>query len=199
MDDLSIGSPREVCVVDIAVLSLSKGHGQLFMAHRPRLSLAVSRSALDFKWIFASARCTQTKAGNSGQSDCRSPDEAHEMTHSSLNLVPPAPFPQPLASDVDDIPAVIVDEADLPTAEEASQKNNANNNDDDDDNGQVEPLASHPQGVDAGEADKDHKVFNVNDDGIIRDSLTLGELRRYVEGAAFKAKVAPVCGGQGLM
>lgn len=116
------------------------------------------------------------------------------MTHSSLNLVPPAPFPQPLASDVDDIPAVIVDEADLPTAEKSS-KDNANNDDD----GQVEPLASHPQGVDAGEADKDHKVFNVNDDGIIRDSLTLGELRRYVEGSAFKAKVVLLSWGVKLI
>lgn len=107
------------------------------------------------------------------------------MTHSSLNLVPPAPFPQPLASDVDDIPAVIVDEADLPAAESPKSPLKGNG----DTNGQVEPLASHPQGVDTGEADKDHKVFNVNDDGIIRDSLTLGELRRYVEGAAFKAKV----------
>lgn len=112
------------------------------------------------------------------------------MTHSSLNLVPPAPFPQPLASDVDDIPAVIVDEADLPTAQESS-KDIANNNEDD---GQVEPRTSHPQGVDAGEGDKDHKVFNVNDDGMIRDSLTLGELRRYVDGGAFKAKVPIVFG-----
>jgi len=100
------------------------------------------------------------------------------MPPSSLNLVPPAPFPQPLASDVDDIPPVIVDEADLP-AEESSKG----------EEGQVEPLASHPQGVDAGEANRDHKVFNGSEDGMIRDSLTLGELRRYVEGAAFKAKV----------
>jgi hypothetical protein len=109
------------------------------------------------------------------------------MTHSSLNLVPPAPFPQPLASDVDDLPAVIVDEADLPAEE--SPKSPIKSNSDHDNDGQVEPLPSHPQGVDAGEADKDHKVFNVNDDEIIRDSLTLGQLRRYVEGAAFKAKV----------
>jgi hypothetical protein len=103
------------------------------------------------------------------------------MAHSTLNLVPPAPFPQPLASDVDDIPPVIVDEADLP-AENSSPE----------DDRQVEPLASHPQGVDAGEAapGRDSKsLFNVNDDGMIRDSLTLGELRKYVEGAAFKVKV----------
>jgi hypothetical protein len=103
------------------------------------------------------------------------------MAHSTLNLVPPAPFPQPLASDVDDIPPVIVDEADLP-AENSSPE----------DDRQVEPLASHPQGVDAGEAvpSRDSKsLFNVNDDGTIRDSLTLGELRKYVEGAAFKVKV----------
>ena len=103
------------------------------------------------------------------------------MAPSTLNLVPPAPFPQPLASDVDDIPPVIVDEADLP-AENSSP----------DDDRQVEPLASHPQGVDAGEAaaSRDNKsLFNVNDDGMIRDSLTLGELRKYVDGAAFKVKV----------
>jgi len=104
------------------------------------------------------------------------------MAPSTLNLVPPAPFPQPLASDVDDIPPVIVDEADL-LAENSSA----------DDDRRVEPLASHPQGVDAGEAataSRDNKsLFNVNDDGMIRDSLTLGELRKYVEGAAFKVKV----------
>ena len=103
------------------------------------------------------------------------------MAPSTLNLVPPAPFPQPLASDVDDIPPVIVDEADLP-AENSSPG----------DDRQVEPLASHPQGVDAGEAAafQDNKsLFNVNDDGMIRDSLTLGELRKFVDGAAFKFKV----------
>jgi len=104
------------------------------------------------------------------------------MPPSSLTLVPPAPFPQPLASDVDaELPAVIVDEADLP-AEEPSKL--------EDDDPQVEPLASHPQGVDAGEAAvHDHQPLNGADDGMIRDSLTLGELRRYVEGAAFKVKV----------
>jgi hypothetical protein len=106
------------------------------------------------------------------------------MPPSSLNLVPPAPFPQPLASDVDDIPPVIVDEADLP-AEESSSSNR--------DGRQVEPLASHPQGVDTGEGNRDNKSFNLNDDGMIRDSLTLGELRKYVEGAAFKAKVIFHC------
>ena len=100
------------------------------------------------------------------------------MTHSSLNLVPPAPFPQPLASDADDIPPVIVDEADLPDQETSKG-----------DDPQIEPLPSHPQGVDTGEASRDGKSFNVNDDGLIRDSLTLGELRKYVEGAAFKVKV----------
>jgi hypothetical protein len=96
---------------------------------------------------------------------------------SSLNLVPPAPFPQPLASDVDDIPSVIVDETDLP------------NQDSSKDHLQVEPLASHPLGVDAGEGTTTSKPLNGSDDGIIRDSLTLGELRKYVEGAAFKVKV----------
>ena len=103
------------------------------------------------------------------------------MAPSTLNLVPPAPFPQPLASDVDDIPPVIVDEADLPAENSLPG-----------DDRQVEPLASHPQGVDAGEAaaSGDNKsLFNVNDDGMIRDSLTLGELRKYVDGAAFKVKV----------
>ena len=102
------------------------------------------------------------------------------MSPTTLNLVPPAPFPQPLASDVDDIPPVIVDEADLP-AEESSSKR---------DDRQVEPLASHPQGVDTGEGNQDNRNFNLNDDGIIRDSLTLGDLRKYVEGAVFKAKVS---------
>lgn len=103
------------------------------------------------------------------------------MAPSTLNLVPPAPFPQPLASDVDDIPPVIVDEADLPTENSSSETDP-----------QVEPLASHPQGVDAGEAaaSQDNKsLLNVNDDGMIRDSLTLGELRKFVDGAAFKVKV----------
>jgi hypothetical protein len=99
---------------------------------------------------------------------------------STLNLVPPAPFPRPLASDVDDLPAVIVDEADLPAPESSNRDHN---------NGQVEPLASHPQGVDSGEANQENKSFNAADDGIIRDSLTLGELRRFVEGAVFKVKV----------
>jgi hypothetical protein len=99
------------------------------------------------------------------------------MAPSTLNLVPPAPFPQPLASDADELPAVIVDEADLP-AEDSSE-----------DERQVEPLASHPQGVDAGEASLDKKSSNVNDDGVTRDSLTLGELRKCVDGAAFKVKV----------
>jgi N1221-like protein len=102
------------------------------------------------------------------------------MAH--LNLVPPAPFPQPLASDVDDIPAVIVDEADLPAEADSAG-----------DDRKVEPLASHPQGVDVGEAARNNgdnkSTFNVNEDGLIRDSLTLGELRKYVEGAAFKVKV----------
>lgn len=102
------------------------------------------------------------------------------MPPSSLNLVPPAPFPQPLASDVDDLPAVIVDEADLPADDPSKQ----------DDDPKVEPLASHPQGVDAGEAAvHENPPLNGADDGMIRDSLTLGELRRYVEGAAFKVKV----------
>jgi hypothetical protein len=105
------------------------------------------------------------------------------MVPSTLNLVPPAPFPQPLASDVDDIPPVIVDEADLPAENSLPA-----------DDPQVEPLASHPQGVDAGEAaaSGDNKLlFNANDDGMIRDSLTLGELRKYVDCAAFKVKVLP--------
>jgi hypothetical protein len=100
------------------------------------------------------------------------------MSHSSLNLVPPAPFPQPLASDADDIPPVIVDEADLP-AQESPKREDC----------EVEPLPSHPHGVDAGEARQDNKPFNGNDDGMIRDSLTLVELRKYVEGTAFKVKV----------
>src|SRR5271155_4466794 len=106
------------------------------------------------------------------------------MAPSSLNLVPPAPFPQPLASDVDsDLPAVIVDEADLPAQDPSKPPG--------DDDPQVEPLASHPQGVDAGEAAvRDNQPLNGADDGMIRDSLTLGELRRYVEGAAFKVKVS---------
>jgi hypothetical protein len=99
---------------------------------------------------------------------------------SSLNLVPPAPFPQPLASDVDDIPPVIVDETDLPN-EDSSKRTDP----------QVEPLVSHPLGVDAGEGSIANKPLNGSDDGIIRDSLTLGELRKYVEGAAFKVKVSP--------
>lgn len=105
------------------------------------------------------------------------------MPPSSLNLVPPAPFPQPLASDVDaELPPVIVDEADLPVEDPSKLE---------DDDPQVEPLASHPQGVDAGEAAvHDHQPLNGADDGMIRDSLTLGELRRYVEGAAFKVKVS---------
>jgi hypothetical protein len=79
---------------------------------------------------------------------------------------------------VDDIPSVIVDETDLP------------NEDSSKDHLQVEPLASHPLGVDAGEGTTtSNKPLNGSDDGIIRDSLTLGELRRYVEGAAFKVKV----------
>jgi hypothetical protein len=107
--------------------------------------------------------------------------ESRDLACMALNLVPPAPFPQPLASDVDEIPAVIVDEADLP-AEDPSKPA--------DDDPQVEPLASHPQGVDAGEAaGRDNKQLNGADDGMIRDSLTLGELRRYVEGTAFKVKV----------
>ena|SRR5437773_9766918 len=100
------------------------------------------------------------------------------MAPSTLNLVPPAPFPQPLASDADDIPPVIVDEADLPTKSSSTG-----------DERQVEPLPSHPQGVDAGEASRENKPFNANDDGLIRDSLTLGELRKYVEGTTFKVKV----------
>jgi hypothetical protein len=106
------------------------------------------------------------------------------MSPSTLNLVPPAPFPRPLASDVDDILPVIVDEADLP-AQDVSK-------DTDTEDPQVEPLPSHPQGVDTGEARPDggrRRSFNV-DSGIIRDSLTLGELRKYVEGgAAFRTKV----------
>jgi hypothetical protein len=100
------------------------------------------------------------------------------MSHSSLNLVPPAPFPQPLASDADDIPPVIVDEADLPAP--GSPKR---------DEGEVEPLPSHPHGVDAGEAAQDSKPFSESDDGMIRDSLTLVDLRKFAEGTAFKAKV----------
>lgn len=99
------------------------------------------------------------------------------MAPTTLNLVPPAPFPQPLASDADDIPPVIVDEADLP--ENSREK----------DDPKVEPLASHPQGVDVGEANEGNKSLNVNDDGMIRDSLTLGDLRKYLEGAAIKVKV----------
>jgi hypothetical protein len=115
-----------------------------------------------------------------------SPDKGL-LSSSSLNLVPPAPFPRPLASDADDIPPVIVDEADLPRSE--TQKRNSP---------KVEPLASHPQGVDTGEGSRDGKTLNGSDDGIIRDSLTLGELRKYVEGAAFKVKV-PDFGGWELM
>jgi N1221-like protein/Domain of unknown function (DUF3402) len=102
------------------------------------------------------------------------------MSPSTLNLVPPAPFPQPLASEDGDDPPVIVDEADLPAGEQGKR-----------DDRQVEPLVSHPHGVDAGEAiqdDKSLKVVNLNEDGMIRDSLTLGELRRYVEGAVHKTK-----------
>src|ERR1700737_2132989 len=99
---------------------------------------------------------------------------------SSLNLVPPAPFPRPLASDVDEIPPVIVDEADLPNEDPAKRSDP-----------QVEPLASHPQGVDSGEGTSENKAPNGNDYSIIRDSLTLGELRKYVEGASFKVKVLP--------
>jgi hypothetical protein len=96
----------------------------------------------------------------------------------TLNLVPPAPFPQPLASESEDIPPVIVDEADLPSRQPLPPK------EDDDDDLQVEPLDSHPRGVDTGEGQD-----KVNDDGIIRDSLTLGELRKYVEGGNYKVKV----------
>ena len=103
------------------------------------------------------------------------------MSPSSLNLVPPAPFPQPLASDGDDLPAVIVDEADLPADDPSKPE---------DDDPKVEPLASHPQGVDAGEAAvHENQIVNGTDEGVIRDSLTLGELKRYVGGAAFKVKV----------
>lgn len=104
----------------------------------------------------------------------------------SLNLVPPAPFPQPLVSDVDDIPPVIVDEADLPSTKDSSspKRDTASTENFQD----VEPLASHPHGVDVGEAIKDHTI-HVTDEGIIRDSLTLGELRKFVEGAVFKTKV----------
>jgi hypothetical protein len=100
----------------------------------------------------------------------------------TLNLVPPAPFPQPLASDIDELPAVIVDETDLPTQL-----------DDTDSRAQVvpvqvEPLPSHPEGLDRGEAVAEPTGFNIADDGIIHDSLTLGELRKYVH-TAFKVKV----------
>ena len=102
----------------------------------------------------------------------------------SLNLVPPAPFPQPLASEADEITPVIVDEADLPATSQPSATK------DDDEDLQVEPLASHPRGVDTGEPqEKHHEGFQVGDDGMIRDSLTLGELRKYVEGTNYKAKV----------
>jgi hypothetical protein len=97
----------------------------------------------------------------------------------SLNLVPPAPFPQPLASDADDIPPVIVDEADLP-AEKRERRG---------DDPQVEPLETHPQGVDSGEVSSEDKSFHLGNDGLIRDSLTLGELRKIVDGPAFKSKV----------
>jgi len=98
-------------------------------------------------------------------------DFARLMGPASLNLVPPAPFPQPLASDADDIPPVIVDEADLPDQDVSTP-----------DERKVEP-------VDTGEANQGDKTSSVNDDGVTRDSLTLGELRRYLEGAAVTVKV----------
>jgi hypothetical protein len=108
------------------------------------------------------------------------------MNPSTLNLVPPAPFPRPLASEVDDILPVIVDEADLPARENSKDHGGA----------QDEPLPSHPQGVDSGEATADggrRLSLNPNDDGLIRDSLTLDELRKYVEGGpSFKAKVRSI-------
>jgi len=100
------------------------------------------------------------------------------MPPASLNLVPPAPFPQPLASDNDDIPPVIVDEADLPPEAPKGEGDP-----------QVEPLESHPQGVDASEVNGENKSFHITDDGLIRDSLTLGELKRLVDGPTFKFKV----------
>jgi len=103
------------------------------------------------------------------------------MAPPTLNLVPPAPFPQPLASDVDDLPAVIVDETDLPPQDDDPA-------DEEIPQPQVEPLPSHPTGVDTGEAVAEPTSFSVADDGIIHDSLTLGELRKYVH-TAFKVKV----------
>ena len=103
------------------------------------------------------------------------------MAPPTLNLVPPAPFPQPLASDVDDLPAVIVDETDLPPQDDDPA-------DEEIPQPQVEPLPSHPTGVDAGEAVAEPTGFSIGDDGIIHDSLTLGELRKYVH-TAFKVKV----------
>ena len=109
----------------------------------------------------------------------RSRGKEDRMSPVSLNLVPPAPFPQPLASDVDDIPPVIVDEADLVDEKPATGQ----------DGTQVEPLKSHPHGVDSGEVNGDSKSFHISDEGLIRDSLTLGELKKLVDGPAFKVKV----------
>jgi len=101
------------------------------------------------------------------------------MPPTSLNLVPPAPFPQPLASDVDDNFPVIVDEADIPANKSTTKEG---------DDPQVEPLESHPQGVDSGDVGGE-KSFHISDEGLIRDSLTLGDLRKIVDGPIFKAKV----------
>lgn len=94
----------------------------------------------------------------------------------TLNLVPPAPFPRPLASDADDLPDVIVDETDFGPNGADQQPH-------------VKPLSSHPQGVDTGEPVAEPSAFSVADDGIIHDSLTLGDLRTYVR-SAFKVKVS---------
>jgi hypothetical protein len=97
----------------------------------------------------------------------------------TLNLVPPAPFPRPLASDADDLPDVIVDETDFP-----SDGPNGT-----DQQPHVEPLPAHPQGVDTGEPVAEPSTFSVADEGIVHDSLTLGDLRTYVR-SAFKVKVS---------
>jgi hypothetical protein len=97
----------------------------------------------------------------------------------TLNLVPPAPFPRPLASDADDLPDVIVDETDFPS----------DGSHDTDQQPHVELLSPHPQGVDIGQPVTEPSAFSVADDGIVHDSLTLGDLRMYVR-SAFKVKVS---------
>jgi hypothetical protein len=94
----------------------------------------------------------------------------------TLNLVPPAPFPRPLASDADDLPDVIVDETDFPS--DCSH--------DTDQQPHVELLS---QGVDTVQPVAEPSAFSGADDGIVHDSLTLGDLRMYVR-SAFKVKVS---------